>query len=63
MTYEQLKTLCVALYGRTWKPNLAHDLNIKRATIDNWCYQGCPKWLEDELPKLIEKRKKELASI
>ena len=63
MTYEQLKNLCVALYGRTWKPNLAHDLNIKRTTIDNWGSQGCPKWLDDELPKLVEKRKKEISSI
>lgn len=63
MTYEQLKDLCVALYGRTWKPNLAHDLNIKRATIDNWSSQGVPQWMQDELPKLIDKRKKELASI
>ena len=63
MTYDQLKTLCVALYGRTWKPNLANDLNIKRTTIDNWSSQGCPKWLDDELPELVEKRKKEVSSI
>ena len=63
MTYEQLKDLCVALYGRTWKPNLAHNLNIKRATIDNWSSQGVPRWMQDELPKLIDKRKKELASL
>lgn len=63
MTYEQLKTLCVALYGRTWKPNLAHDLNIKRATIDNWSKQGVPNWLADEIPKLVNKRKAEILSI
>ena len=63
MTYEQLKTLCVALYGRTWKPNLAHDLNIKRSTIDNWSSQGVPQWLEKEIPNLIDKRKKEILSI
>lgn len=63
MTYEQLKNLCVALYGRTWKPNLAHDLNIKRTTIDNWSSQGVPKWLDIELPNIIEKRKNEVNSI
>ena len=63
MAYDELKNLCTALYGRTWKPNLAHDLNIKRTTIDNWSSQGVPKWLESELPKIIEKRKKEISSI
>ena len=63
MTYEQLKTLCVALYGRTWKPNLAQDLSIKRTTIDNWSSQGCPKWLSDELPVLIQKRKDEINAL
>ena len=63
MTYEQLKNLCVALYGRTWKPNLAHDLDIKRATIDNWSKQGVPQWLILELPELIEKRKREVLNI
>ena len=63
MTYEQLKTLCVTLYGHTWKPNLAYDLSIKRSTIDNWSSQGVPQWMQYELPKLIDKRKKELASI
>lgn len=60
MNYEQLKTLCVALYGRTWKPNLAHDLNIKRTTIDNWSSQGVPKWLDDEIYKIINKRKESI---
>ena len=63
MTYEQLKTLCVALYGRTWKPNLANDLNIKRSTIDNWSSQGCPKWLDNEMPTLIKKRKDEVNAL
>lgn len=63
MTYEQLKTLCVALYGRTWKPNLAHDLNIKRSTIDNWSSQGVPNWLTKELPDLINKRKAAILSL
>ena len=63
MTYDQLKTLCVAIYGRTWKPNLAQDLGIKRTTIDNWSSQGCPKWLDDELPILIQKRKDEINAL
>lgn len=63
MTYDQLRTLCVALYGRTWKPNLAHDLNTKRSTIDNWSKQGVPQWLEKEIPNLIDKRKREILSI
>ena len=63
MIYEQLKAICVALYGRTWKPNLATDLNIKRSTIDNWSSQGCPKWLDDELPRLIQKRKDEINAL
>lgn len=63
MTYEQLKTLCIALYGRTWKPNLAHDLNIKRSTIDNWSSQGVPQWMNKELPMLIQKRKDEISSL
>ena len=56
MTYDQLKNLCVALYGRTWRPNLAHDLNIKIGTVENWRYQGCPKWLDNEIGELIDKR-------
>lgn len=52
-----------AIYGRTWKPNLATDLNIKRSTIDNWSSQGCPKWLDDELPRLIKKRKDEINAL
>lgn len=63
MTYNQLKTLCVALYGRTWKPNLANDLNIKRTTIDNWSSQGVPNWLSSEIPKLIQKRKDEINTL
>lgn len=63
MTYDQLKNLCTALYGRTWKPNLAHDLGIKRSTIDNWSSQGCPKWLDNELAILIKKRKEEVNTI
>lgn len=62
MTYEELKALCVALYGRTWRPNLAHDLNIKIGTVENWRYQGCPKWLDNEIGELINKREEALRS-
>ena len=63
MAYDELKNLCAALYGRTWKPNLANDLNIKRSTIDNWSSQGCPEWLNSEIQILIKKRKVEINAL
>lgn len=63
MTYDELKKICVALYGVTWKPNLANDLEIKRSTIDNWSKQGVPVWMQEELPMLIQKRKDEINEI
>lgn len=63
MTYEQLENICIALYGATWKPNLAHDLSINRTAIYNWSSQGVPKWLDNEFPNIIEKRKNEVNSI
>ena len=63
MKYEELRSLCVTLYGRTWKPNLANDLNIKRSTIDNWSSQGCPKWLDNEVALIIKKRKDEINAL
>jgi hypothetical protein len=63
MKYEELRSLCVTLYGLTWKPNLANDLNIKRSTIDNWSSQGCPKWLDNEVALIIKKRKDEINAL
>lgn len=63
MTYEKLEQTCILLYGLKWQSNLALDLNIDRRNIQNWRKQSVPRWMQDELPKLIEKRKKELASL
>ena len=63
MTYDKLEQICILLYGLKWQSNLAADLNIDRRNIQNWRKQSVPQWMQDELPKLIEKRKKELASI
>lgn len=56
MTFLELEKICSLLWGQSWQSELARYLNIDRRTVNSWKIQAVPKWFNDELPALLNKR-------
>ena len=60
MTFNELESIGMGLFGHSWKAQLAESLNVDRRNITNWEKQGVAKWVYAELKAIIQMRKTQL---
>ena len=60
MTFIELESIGMGLFGHSWKAQLAASLNVDRRYINNWEKQGVAKWVHAELQEIIQLRKAQL---
>lgn len=57
MTFTQLETIAIGLFGHQWQAQLAARLGVPRHTVQNWKRDNRPAaWVPPELLKLAEQR-------
>lgn len=61
MTFPELEKICSLLWGQSWQSELARHLKIDRRTVSVWRTRSVPKWVNNELPDLLELRQNQIS--
>lgn len=63
MTYSELESIAVGLYGSHWKQPIIAALGASNQSIQNWKAQGVPKWVAERLPSIGKQRLAEVRNV
>lgn len=56
MTYSELESIAILLYGSHWKQQIIAEFKGKPAMINNWKNQGVPAYVKARLVFIADER-------
>ncbi len=56
MTYSELESIAILLYGSHWKQQIIAEFNGKPGMLNNWRRQGVPAYVIVEIRLIADKR-------